>query len=1339
MNIISKIYFFCMKNTKKQRIVIPRYISKIPTGAFRDNQNIKEVYISESVQNIESDAFLNCNSLKKINFNGSVKFISSSAFPKKENICFNFAKTIEEKDKNRMKASVNKASIHKNVVSSDAETVNTTNAIETVTAPEIEDFIDTKETDNIVSEAAEVQPVPEQELIVVASVAEEMEVSEIAEENDESLCFENNNEEIELSETASEADTEVRELEEVTAPEVIENESDDVSDESVETEQDEFTESDYENSVETEANEESEDTDEIVRVAEQSNLIEDIPSETACTDVVNDADEETEPEVIEIIEQNESVNEEAELIQAEPISEEPIEEDGNADKEKFDEILKSDVAEISKDEELESYDEVIPSKPARPASEKSIDVVKSTKKSADKKEDIRQRDLRKYASKTSISDIESSDLFISSMIEKYSVLENKYGYETPLGMIDMTKEEYEKLAGYVYGFITTEAPIVSLTAFLCSVFLVKTVANYDHNNNFWGAVSVLLKCDENSATKYLKEALLYFCSSEKLYFHYYRNRHSYARTVLIHSIINRSTLNTVIDFIRDFYIEEMRESYDSNTVQSYIDIFVDEMVKDISKISDDNSSGSDMGGIYKVSLAFKTACREFPDAVKDGLKCLLFNIDAYYHRTSDVSYSPAVFNKYFKRWKINDVMQKRMNISGQAQKQHKSGVKYDKKNMQQLERLARLQRCVYYIDEDYRLNLYIPQQEIPSEYTENGVQIRLFNNDEALIEYNQECDVFGMFRFHTGEVQIELSRFYKNLSIRIVTGDEEIIFDSKSQLYRNYIVFDTNLDEYTGRTIPKERFYVLSGNNDEFFADANYNTYKYSDYAVHSLDTDGDCEILVGAHSVFDSFDSSADIQLHIDKSSLVKCVKAYASGKEYRVYSSLPQICCKIENDNADKYIVDVNDAHISADEILGGAHEAVLDLNKILNTQKLNFINICLREKGNKKSICEWRIAVLEEFEYSLDKSYYYTDKTVQLLDLYASDVEFEIEDYPCTFAVNSSRKITVNSVCDSVAFYIDIKLPMIYWEFDEEYNSLMGTKYIPSEIFEKNSNIIMELPAGSFSIWAINDTAQRQLSVQSGKLNLSDFRVSASDYTTIGLKGEKTGEIKLFELIHKPSVRELFVACDGNELTVSYIQIGKCPINISIKNKDGDKVFAKSFSPQSNGEVIITENISELENGIYSVEVSQLVADDFGFSVTKKLIGTYAITKGNAFEVYCHSKNGMLKPYYCVFDGETKKRAHNFYCENIESNDNGESGVYTANAFYNNRNGDRVYFEDANPLRIELLEKNDNIITFTIADNDGDGLLYENARGYLCCDTEGSHDYKAYSLPDHYVIKI
>ena len=116
-----------------------------------------------------------------------------------------------------------------------------------------------------------------------------------------------------------------------------------------------------------------------------------------------------------------------------------------------------------------------------------------------------------------------------------------------------------------------------------------------------------------------------------------------------------------------------------------------------------------------------------------------------------------------------------------------------------------------------------------------------------------------------------------------------------------------------------------------------------------------------------------------------------------------------------------------------------------------------------------------------------------------------------------------------------------------------------------------------------------------------------------------------------------------------------------------------------------------------------------------------------------------DGVLENKAIIFDGEIKKRANNFYCENINSSDNGESGVYVADAFYHNRNGDRVYLVDANPVHIELLEKTGNVITFTITDNDGDGFLYEKARGYLCCDKIGIRDYDAYSLPDHYAIKI
>ena len=1072
---------------------------------------------------------------------------------------------------------------------------------------------------------------------------------------------------------------------------------------------------------------------------ENSEVIPELESvtEKSVSEKENSDDAVTEEEKPEVIP-------EPEYVTKEPVSEKE-DSDGAVTEEEIPEIIPepeeetiSEMPEIKINKGIETeetnHNKFIPAK----ESETKINKSKSPRSQSGTKSDFRKKDLEKYALAISVSAISSSDPFITSLIEKYTALVNKYGYKTPLGMIDMSKEEYEKLAGIVHNYIITEAPVVSLSAFLCSVFLVKTVADYDYNNNFWGTVSTLLKCDEKSAITYLKKALLCFCSTEKLYFHYYNGGHSYARTVLIHSIINRSTLHSVVDFIKEFYIEEMLEQYDQSAIQAHISLFIDEMVRDLDKTDEKTASG-DIDGVYKVSIAFKTACREFPEAVRDGLKCLIYNIDAYYHRTSDVSYSPAVFNKYFKRWKIQDSLIKHINSRKPEQQNQKKTAGISQKNAVQLERLANLQRCTYYIDEEYRLYIYIPQQNIPAEYSQNNIQIRLFDNNISVPEYNKECDVFGMFRFHTGEIHIELKKFYKNLSLKIVTDNDDIIFDSKSQLFRKYLIFDTNLDEYTGRKLPEERFYILNEKNDEFFADANYSSYQLSNYTVHSLDVDDNCDILVGAESVFDSTAFSSDVRINIDSSSLVKMVKAFAYGKEYCVYSSVPEIHCIAENDNAEKYVLDINDYHLNADKLFDVKRDIVLNLKDILNSDKINFVSICLREKGGKKIIYERNIAVLTDFEYSLDKQIYYTDKTAQLLDLYAENAEFEVTDYPCTFSVNSSRKITINCIADKNSFYIDIQLPMIYWEFNEKYNSLSETQYIPASILKQNSSIIIDLPVYDCCLWAVNDNVQRQLTPVNGKLNLSDFIVSASDSTTVGLNSSKTGQIKLFELIHKPSVREITVSCSDDELNVSYIQIGVCPLSISVTDVNGETVLRKSFSSQEDGHVSISENISGLKSGMYSVTVSQIVADEFGFSSETKTIGAFKITKGNAFEVYCQTKNGVISPGYCLFDGNIRKRVNNFYCEDIKSSDNGESGVYTACAFYHNQFGDRVYFEDANPVHIELLEKNDSIITFTVTDGDGDGFIYENARGYLHCDKIGIHDYNSYSLPDHYAVKI
>ena len=109
MKFISKIYFFCINRSMKQKVLIPKWIKEIPTRAFANNSNIEEVDIPETVHLIEKDAFMNCNSLEKVYFYGNVKTISSTAFPNKNKINFFFAKSISEKDRECMSVSIGRS------------------------------------------------------------------------------------------------------------------------------------------------------------------------------------------------------------------------------------------------------------------------------------------------------------------------------------------------------------------------------------------------------------------------------------------------------------------------------------------------------------------------------------------------------------------------------------------------------------------------------------------------------------------------------------------------------------------------------------------------------------------------------------------------------------------------------------------------------------------------------------------------------------------------------------------------------------------------------------------------------------------------------------------------------------------------------------------------------------------------------------------------------------------------------------------------------------------------------------------------------------------------------
>lgn len=985
----------------------------------------------------------------------------------------------------------------------------------------------------------------------------------------------------------------------------------------------------------------------------------------------------------------------------------------------------------------ESEDEFVEKQPVVDTFEEIVLEEKKEKEKPDKtakrsrvlsnesKEYLRKRDRTKYSNCNSLTDIKTTDKLVEKLIERYSMLENKYSHDFPLGLIDVSKDEFNALALRVKNYIVDKNSITVLTGFISTMFLVKVVENYGVKGDFWRSVSALLKCNENDSTVFLKEALLSFCSSERLYFHYYDNIRSYTGTVQIHAVIGADELTNTLNFLRDFYIEEMYETYAQETVTDHISYFIKTMSNDI---DDKRHEKTEISGLYHISFNIKNACREFSEAMADILKCLLFNINAYYHKLPDASYSPAVFYKYFKRWYINDIRRSR---TTETQKKKTAKSRTTATTAKQVEKLTAANKCSYFIDENNYLFLYIPQYEVLNEYAYNHIITRLYENDKPIDGYDIENEVFGIFRFKTNEQVIKLNSFYRNLSIRIETEDGTLIFDSKSQLFRKYLIFSTDLTELQTRTVPDDRFYILTEKGSDFFVDDHYNSYPKYNYIIHSLDVEKNCDIIIDSQNIFRNNNAESDVSIMIDREYHIRNVRAVVNGIEYKVYTDILKVKLDYLKETSAEYVIDINDVHIAVDEINGNS----LDLTSYTNSR---YITVSLRKKGNLRKINEWSIAVIKGFEYTLDKEYYYSEKSADLFDLYADDIEFDIQDYPYSFPITRSRELTINASDNEKELTFIIKLPVIYWEINDIYNSISGMKYVSAANIREERFLTIEAPVNNIQLIAVNEKMSRQLTISNHKVNISDFHNSSSDSTTFGIYSKEIGQLELFELIYTPSLRDISVICNGEQMIVSFICIGICPVQVEIKDKTGNKVLSKSYSAFNEGNVTFIEDLTELTEGVYTVELYKLKADSFGFTSSKELEGAFSIVKGSPFEVYLSSHNNELKPEYCFFDGNDKKRVNSFYCENISKPDS-ESEVYSAEAFFYNRNGDKVYLKDANPLRIELLEKSERMLTFTMTDHDNDGLLYENARGYLVSDSSGIRDYNSYSLPDHYAIKL
>ncbi|MBQ8133670.1 MAG: hypothetical protein IJ192_04605 [Clostridia bacterium] len=379
---------------------------------------------------------------------------------------------------------------------------------------------------------------------------------------------------------------------------------------------------------------------------------------------------------------------------------------------------------------------------------------------------------------------------LESIIHQLKDLREAYSGDYPLGFITLNTEEYKRLkilcGRYVLSPPTQLTPYNSL---IMSLTMVQFAIKEKKTDDFWRDFFASYCTDDNQLRRSVFcKALISFCVNEGLYFHYTNGKRWYVETIKTHAVISEYTITNVMGAIRLYYREEMHEIYSEETAGYYTSRFIGIMKK---SLEDENTSS----GLYSIPMAFRTACSVFENALYDSVSNTLFNMNSANYRENSYRKTPAAFYAHYRHWIIIDEIRRRNKL------RKASSAAVDKRNIRHYTKAA------YSLGNDLAFLLHIPRLEIPEEMIYKNIVLKIYDDFAEVFDLRQELNVSGMFKFHTEEIIVKLPCFYKKLSYRI-TADEYVIYDSAEVMYRNYIVFDGNFEEYRSTKVPEEIFFL---------------------------------------------------------------------------------------------------------------------------------------------------------------------------------------------------------------------------------------------------------------------------------------------------------------------------------------------------------------------------------------------------------------------------------------------------------------------------------------------------------------------------------------------------
>ena len=895
----------------------------------------------------------------------------------------------------------------------------------------------------------------------------------------------------------------------------------------------------------------------------------------------------------------------------------------------------------------------------------------------------------------------------------------QYGTQYLLGIKELSEEVYEECKLFVKQRLARAegGNIICITQqpLLITYTLVQFAIKEYKGGQFWQEFYASIGFYEDLGPvvyRAICEAIASCMRMNKLYFHRTTVKNMYMTTILVHALLPQYMVGKLYDLFEDIYYRDLEEDY--------LEAEVEELFKYLTKVFRYYIDMDDMTFTIegkKMTIAnqhlpkgFRLAWIQSPEIIETLFKRLIKYIDNLHYDREIIYEEEDRFDKAFEQWrqKLKEYYVGKRCLRTLTVKSRK---KFTKAQYQLVNGV---------------LNLIIPRQIIEIEYIEKDIYLELYNEKQLIDKY--QLEVSGKICFKTEEIKIQIEKFEPCLRYKLCVG-ENILYDSKTLLHRDYLLFNEMGEEITGKQVGEERLTVIVG-TDEVIETDDVDVFKQerAGYIIYTMYLNENSYVYIG-----DKILTSSSV---LEKSSLqlkYKYPSAYIEYAEeaYSIYFKRPRLKVRVPYKvEIDDIVLNINDKYynladagiIEERKLFDGSGDQVVDVHFSHNVIATGEpINLVVRIKGRNHNLFQERFMIVEEFSYTFEKKLYYDEQEATLLAVEGKDFTLDgTYKLPNTFSI-SRTGIKKLDICVGMAKYVlYVEVPRLEWQLGNKCSEDKKNCLIWHEDLEDANQLIINAPIKPTVVLLITDERTYTLEGKSTSVGYSydiynELQSNTKGKVTIGLMYGMEQYI-LTNIFYQPTLEMFSIRYYAYSNILKGLQcfwnfLGKGEIWIDIIYCKTNQVI-KTYKV-TDGKPIYDPNL-ELYFGKHQVVIYQLIEDEFfDEEPEKKILLEETFIVGDIF--LCKTNRQMLKIIRCLGDNNETYDVPNFYIKNIGFDK--KTQRYTGEGCFQTSTytGEKLIFMTYyNPLSIEVI--NLESLRLRIIDKNGEALIYDKKTGHI-----------------------